>query len=188
MANEPDIPQNLGANLLSLRKERGLSQAALAEIANVPRSTLTYMESGLGNPSLSNLLKIAGALQVKLEELLATPRADCQLFRQSDIPMQLKGKGAVKVFKLLPDPIPGMEIDRMEIKAGGLLGGVPHTKGTKEYFTCIEGSIEIRVSGESYQLNPGDVLAFPGDSSHSYRNLGRKITVGISVIALAMHI
>ena len=69
-----NLSEILASNILKLRRKRELSQAALASIADLPRSTLTNMESGSGNPSLQNLIKISSAFQVSVEELLSFPR------------------------------------------------------------------------------------------------------------------
>lgn len=176
---------SLAANISILRKKRSLSQGALAAIAGVPRSTLTYMESGAGNPSLQNLVRVAGALQVTLEELLAAPRPSCTLVRRDDVPSVKRSQGVATVFKLLPDPIPGMEIDRMEIRAGSRMGGVPHLPGTKEYLTVVAGEITVFVAGDKYCVEEGDVFAFPGDQPHSYLNSGTRLAVGVSVVVQA---
>lgn len=180
-----ELSKNLAENILQLRKARGLTQTSLAKRAQLPRSTLTHMESGTGNPSLKTIHAVAVALDISLEELLAPPRDDCAFIKASDIPVRYRASGLVHVFKLLPDPIPGMEIDRMEIKAGGRFAGTPHLVGTKEYFTCIEGDIQITVAGKTYDLSPGDVVAFPGSYAHSYFNSGNQLAVGISVVVIA---
>lgn len=179
------LSKHLGLNLATLREKRNLTQAGLAKLSGVPRSTVTHLESGEGNPSLANLARIAGALSVSLEELLARPRAHCQLIRAAEVPGQKRSQGTATVFKLLPDPIPGMEIDRLEIEAGGRMGGIPHVDGTKEYLTVVQGEITVQVAGEAYRVGPGDVLAFPGDQAHSYLNSGSKKAIGFSVVALA---
>jgi len=180
-----DIASFLSRNLLSLRKARNLTQAALAKKADVPRSTLTHLESGEGNPSLKTLHAVAVALDVSLEELLARPRARCEFVAACNIPVKLKAGGLVQVFKLLPDPIPGMEIDRMEMNPGARFVGTPHLARTKEYLTCIEGDIQMAVDGETFHLRAGDVLAFPGDLPHSYKNAGHNQAIAISVVILA---
>jgi len=179
------LSQNLSHNILELRKKRKLTQAALAKLSGIPRSTLASMECGMGNPSLQNLSKVCEALEISFEELLATPRSRTKLIRKEDVPMNRKGKGNVVVYKLLPDPLPGMAIDRMELEPGTRMGGVPHSSGTKEYLHCIEGEISVTVSGESFTVKSGDVLAFPGDAAHSYLNTGNKKAVGISVVIIA---
>ena len=180
------ISESLASNLVSLRQKSGLSQLALAKLAQVPRSTIAHLESGSGNPSLSNLARISAALQIGLEELLARPRPQCQLLKAKAVRSIRRSQGVATVFKLLPDPLPGMEIDRIEIERGGRLGGVPHTAGTKEYLTCVKGMIKVSVLGAQYQLEEGDVLAFPGDQPHAYHNAGDSKAVGFSVVALAV--
>jgi len=63
--------------------------------------------------------------------------------------------------------------------------GVPHTPGTREYLTVEQGTIELRVSGESYVLAEGDVVMFRGDQRHAYRNLHTRASIAYSVIAFA---
>src|SRR4051794_33261155 len=112
------LPAYLARNIQSLREKRRITQSALAALAGIPRSTVTHIESGEGNPSLSNLTRIADALQVSIEELLAPPRSGTRLVKASEVPARRRGAGPVTVFKLLPDAIPGMEIDRMELEPG----------------------------------------------------------------------
>lgn len=179
------ISQYLSASMIALRRKRGITQAELARLANVPRSTVTHLESGAGNPSLMNLARIAGALQISIEELLARPRASCKLIRADELPRQRRSQGVATLIKLLPDSIPGMEMDRIEIESGGRMGGVPHVGGTKEYLTVTQGEITLHVAGEAYRVRSGDVLAFPGDQAHSYHNPGSSKAIGLSVVVLA---
>ncbi len=186
MANrKTDAAVNLGKNIEALRRKLGFSQAQLANLAEVPRSTVTYMESGMGNPSLSNLVKISAALQVSIEELLSQPRANVKKIVAPDIPVLKKSGGAVLIYKLLPDPIPGMEIDRLEMKPSTRMGGTPHTHSTKEYLTCIRGSVDVTVNKQIFELKQGDVLAFPADQPHSYFNPGKTENLCISVVSFA---
>lgn len=57
------------AELRQLRKESGLTQAELAKRAEVPRTTITKIESGTYNPTLSTLMTIASALNKKVQVL-----------------------------------------------------------------------------------------------------------------------
>ncbi|PWT89181.1 MAG: DNA-binding protein [Acidobacteria bacterium] len=178
------LSEHLAENLLALRSKRQITQGQLAKLCSVPRSTIANLESGAGNPTLENLVKVAGALQVSVEELLSPPRASCKLIKSKDLVKTQKG--STLLIRLLPDPIPGMVIDRMEIDEGGRLGGVPHVEGTKEYFTCMQGEVTVYVAGEKYRVQEGDVLAFPGDQAHSYSNTGKQKAVCLSVVALAL--
>jgi len=175
--------KNLARNLYALRQRRGLTQQALAKLAGLPRSTVSYMESGEGNPSLKNLCLVSAALQVGLEDMLARRRPPCELIRSDCVPKHTRVAG-ITVHELLPDPIPGMEINRLDLQPGSRMGGKLHVKNTKEYVTCIHGQLRIQVSGEGYTLNPGDVLAFPGHEPHSYYNAGPRPSSSLSVVVL----
>lgn len=62
--------ERLSERVRTLRRRQGLSQAALAERAGVPRSTIARIELGGGNPNLETMSKIAGAFGVDTVELL----------------------------------------------------------------------------------------------------------------------
>jgi transcriptional regulator with XRE-family HTH domain len=178
-----DLAGRFAANVKQLREARGLTQAQIARLAELPRATWANLESGAANPTLSVLDRVAHALQVTLEELVAAPRASAQHYPKATIPE--RARGTVLVRKLLPDPIPGMDIDRFELPPGARMTGIPHTAGTREYLTCERGSIVLVASGERYDLAQGDVVAFRGDQRHSYANEGEKPAVAYSVVVLA---
>lgn len=56
--------------LKHLRKERGISQADLAENLNVVRQTVSKWEKGLSVPDAQTLLRIAAVLDVPVNTLL----------------------------------------------------------------------------------------------------------------------
>src|SRR5580692_7658117 len=134
-----EIATRLGKNVKQLREARSMTQHQMAKLAGVPRATWANLESGDANPTLGVLHRAAQALQVSIEELISSPRAACRLYPKGTLPT--RSPGQVLVRKLLPDPIPGMEIDRLEVAPGGRMTGVPHTPGTREYLTCEAGEI-----------------------------------------------
>jgi len=178
-----DLGERIGRNAKQLREARGMTQAQMAKIAQVPRATWTNLESGYANPTVTVLHRAAAALQVTIEELLSTPRAACEYFPRGTLPTRTPGQAQVR--KLLPHAIPGMEMDRIELPPGGRMPGIPHTPGTREYLTCEAGEISLVAAGERWRLRPGDVVAFRGDQRHSYGNPGERTAVGYSVVVLA---
>lgn len=178
------LAQNLAHNLTDLRQRRNLTQDALAKLVGLPRSTIANLESGEGNPSLSNLARLSSSLQIPIENLLTPKRAVCKLIIAADVPIQERAQGQVKIYKLLPDNLPNMDIDRIEIQPGGQMKGIPHPAGTKEYFHCLQGEMTVSVLGNQYVVKKGDVLAFPGETNHLYLNKGKALAVGVSVVAL----
>ena len=177
-----ELAGRLADNLRQLRQTRGKTQQQMAKLAGVPRATWANLESGGANPTLSVLHAAATALQVSLEELLAPPRATGRHYPKASLPVKTRGK--VRIHKLLPDPVPGMEIDRFEMPPKARITGIPHTPGTREYLTCERGRIRLVASGESFELDAGDVVAFRGDQRHSYANVGADTAIAFSVVML----
>jgi len=177
-----DLAERLSRNLKELRLARGLTQEKMAKLSGLPRATWANLESSAANPTLSVLYQVALALQVPLEELIAAPRADAKLYPKGTLPVRERGDVAVR--SLLPDKVPGMVIERMELPPGSRLVGVPHTAGTREYLTCEAGEIDLVAPGQNFRLAEGDVVAFRGDQRHSYANPGRRAAVGYSVVML----
>lgn len=178
----PLVAHHLAANMLAARTARGFSQARLAQLSGIPRSTISNMESGTGNPSLATLSRIASALQIGLDELISPPRRDVTCIRADDIPVEQRSGGQLQISKLLPDRIRGVEIDRMEFAPRTSMRGQPHLVGTKEYLHVLEGSLQVLIAGHYYEVNAGDVLAFAGDQAHSYRNGSSGNVRAISVV------
>lgn len=178
------LSHHLAHNLLELRQRRNLTQEALAKLVGLPRSTIANLESGGGNPSLSNLARLSAALHIPIEQLLTPQEIVCKLISAEDIPVQLRSQGNVHLYKLLPDPLPNMDIDRLEVEVGAQMKGTPHPAGTKEYFHCIQGEMTVSVLGVQYKVKKGDVLAFPGQVNHTYINQGRTLAIGVSVVVL----
>ena len=182
---EPSTASHLARNLVSLRHTRSLTQDALAKAAGVPRSTIANLESGDGNPSLVVLVKVAAALGVPIDELLASPRAMVRRWRAAEVATRTRGRG-VTMRELVPEPVPDEMMDLMEFEPGAAMGGTPHLPGTREFFTCLDGRVNLMVAGERYELDEGDVLAFPGNLPHSYQNADvLRSARGVSVVVLA---
>ena len=184
-ADAERVGQHLARNLVALRQARRLTQDALAASAGVPRSTIANLESGEGNPSLAVLVKVAGALGVPIDELLASPRAMVRRWTRGEVGTRQKGRG-VTIRELVPEPVPDEMMEVMDFAPGAVMGGTPHLPGTREFFTCLEGRVNLFVAGDRYELAAGDVLAFPGNLPHSYQNPDAVAAArGVSLVILA---
>jgi transcriptional regulator with XRE-family HTH domain len=177
------LGERIGRNIRELRAARAQTQLQMARLSGLPRATWQHLESGGANPTVAVLHKVALALQVSVEELISPPRAACRFYPAGALAKKLRG--ACMVSRLLPDQIPGMSIERMELPVRAAFAGIPHTDGTREYLTCETGELLLTVAGEQWTLRPGDVVVFRGDQKHGYSNPGSKTAVGYSVVLLA---
>lgn len=60
----------ISERLLRLRKEKGLSQEALAQAINVSRQSISNFESGISLPNLNNLTQLARFYNLTLDQLV----------------------------------------------------------------------------------------------------------------------
>lgn len=64
--------QRIAENIQRIRKERGLSQEQLAELADFHRTYVSQLERRVTNISIDGLERLALALEVDVVELLST--------------------------------------------------------------------------------------------------------------------
>ena len=172
----------IAQNMKALRQSRNLTQEQLARLAGIPRATWANLESGSANPTITVLARIAAALQVPLEEIISPPKAITKYYPAGSIPK--RRRGGVEIRNLLPDQLPGVQLERLELPPGAKMVGTPHRLGTREYLACEMGQVELLVAGEPYQLAPGDVVVFRGDQKHSYLNRADAVAVAYSAIVI----
>ncbi len=63
------IQQVLSVRIKAARKDMGLSQEDLADIAEIDRTYVSQLERAMVNPSLAVLVRVANSLDVSLSDL-----------------------------------------------------------------------------------------------------------------------
>ena len=59
----------IGLNVLYYRKQIGITQLELAELAETSRNNISRIETGAANPTVGMMLSLAEALQIPVEKL-----------------------------------------------------------------------------------------------------------------------
>lgn len=72
---------------------------------------------------------------------------------------QNRARGQAVKTNLLGDSISELQFERVTIKPKGSMLGTPHSRGTKEYFTCAYGHMLVFVESQSYLLEKEDVFS-----------------------------
>lgn len=60
-----------GENVRQIRKEKGFSQEALADLASIDRSYMGHIERGDQNITLTKVFQIADALEISVQALFS---------------------------------------------------------------------------------------------------------------------
>lgn len=67
---DKEIAERFGRNLRKARRRAGFSQEELGRLTSLHRTHIGYMEMGKRLPRADNLIKLASALAVAVDELL----------------------------------------------------------------------------------------------------------------------
>lgn len=71
IVNKREFLRQFGQRIAELRKEKGLTQEQLADIIEVHRTYIGFIEQGKRNPTIVNIYKIAKALKTSLKEIFS---------------------------------------------------------------------------------------------------------------------
>lgn len=64
------LQERFAANLKRIRREADLSQEAVAALASIHRTEISFLERGMRIPRIDTLMKLCAVLEVRPDELL----------------------------------------------------------------------------------------------------------------------
>ncbi|MEM7213866.1 MAG: XRE family transcriptional regulator [Pseudomonadota bacterium] len=177
--------QALGADLRALRKARGMTLAELAMKVGRSVGWLSQIERDLTEPSISDLRRLADALDQPVSLFFGTP--DVLLEERghvvrADARRSLGSSEAGLVEQLLsPDLGGSFEIVRSVFAPGAELKEAA-TRPTEEAGYIVSGSLELWIGERCFRLYEGDSFRFAGEP-YRWRNPGTCPCIAIWVIA-----
>lgn len=165
-------------NIKRLREENKLSMDELARLSGVSKSMLAQIERGDGNPTLSTLWKLSNGMKVPFDALTVCPRAPYEIVKTSEIQPLLEDNGKVRNYSLFPDnENRRFAVYYLELEPESCWQSEPHLRGTTEFITIFQGSIEIKAADKIFMVTKNESIRFRGDTVHSYRNISKETTI-----------
>jgi XRE family transcriptional regulator, regulator of sulfur utilization len=182
----PVSPPEVGATLQKIRLRQGLTLEDLSRAAGVSKSMLSQIEREKANPTIAVAWRLANALGIGIEELLATePRkAEAIHIVESHETPTLPGNHAGYILRILgPMELAGKyEWYELTLAPDGALVSNPHDPGTMEFLTLLHGILEIEVKGIKKKLRTGGTARYQADKSHAIRNIGKTEAKALLVV------
>lgn len=169
------MEQEIGRKLKALRERFGLSQRQLARVCGVANATISQIEAGRLNPTVSMLKKVLDGFPVGLGEFFAgdTDIPEKIFFRGSELTeiadggisyRQVGANLASKAVQLIKERYePGSGTGRHAITHEGEECGI-----------ILSGCLEVTVGDRSAILRAGDAYYFRSSLPHLFRNPGRE--------------
>jgi transcriptional regulator with XRE-family HTH domain len=211
MAADFDPGTGLGPRLREVRASRELSVRELARRLGCSASLISQIERGVSVPSVGVLYSLATELGSSLDYLLfgsgAGPGAGAGLAAGGDAaPAAAPGPGMVSPqapivqrgdSRKIIDLASGVRWERLTPQSEAMTdfleviyspGGHstderrPLRHDGREYGLVIKGTLTANVGFESYELGPGDSIAFDSSTPHEYLNKTGDYVHAISVV------
>jgi len=175
----------LADNLRRLRRKANLTQAALADLAGIPRATCAALEQPGTNPSLAVVVAIAKALDVGLDDLVIAMPEDRVIHCGPDQQQEFRAENSAFLARLVsPITSKGVQLSRVVMAPGCRSVGRPHPKGAQEFYYALTGTSVVTIADEVHEVKPGWLIQFPGHAKHVYANPGRTTVEAISAVVL----
>ena len=170
------IVGSIGLKVFSLRKRMGLSLQQLGERSDVSAAAIHKIEQGGMVPTITTLLKIAGALgrpvSYFVEEDVGRDDVAVLTPPDEDRPVYTSHKGITLNSVSGPYGRFLLAGARATVAPGANSGRKPMQHPGEELVHVIEGMLEFTVTGQLYQVGIGSTLHFRGDQPHTWRNPG----------------
>ncbi|MEV4096320.1 helix-turn-helix domain-containing protein [Streptosporangium saharense] len=152
---EEDVLAGVGPRLRALRLQRGATLAVLAEETGLTASTLSRLENGRLRPTLEQLLPLARAHGVPLDDLVAAPptgdpRVHLRPVRRSGLTLVplTRRAGGVQAYKVIY-PAAGRASTRK-----------PRSHEGYEWFYVLNGSVRFVLGEREFLLGVGEAAEF----------------------------
>jgi transcriptional regulator with XRE-family HTH domain len=167
------MEQAIGDRLRVLRLRHKLSQRQLARQSGVANATISQIEAGKINPTVSMLKKVLDGIPVRLSEFFSDePEMPDRVFYRADELTEIADGGVSylqvganlhgKAIQLIKECYqPGAGTGRHDIRHEGEECGV-----------ILKGCLQVTVSEQTAILRPGDAYYFRSSQPHSFANTG----------------
>jgi transcriptional regulator with XRE-family HTH domain len=161
-----DVLDAVGSRLRRVRRQRGVTLAALSRATGISVSTLSRLESGRRKPSLELLLPIARAHQVSLDELVGAPPVGDPRVRLKPVV-----RGGVTFTPLIGQPGP-LQAFRMTISADASTEPDLRTHEGYEWLYVLSGRLRLVLSEHDVVMRAGEAAEFDTRLPHWFGGVG----------------
>ncbi|MEU7854332.1 XRE family transcriptional regulator [Nonomuraea sp. NPDC049141] len=150
-----DVLAGVGPRLRALRRARSATLAALATETGLTASTLSRLENGKLRPTLEQLLPLARAHGVPLDDLVAAPptgdpRIHLRPVRRAGLVMVplTRRAGGIQAYKVIYPPTGRAPAMRMRTHEG------------YEWFYVLNGHVRFVLGEQEFRLGAGEAAEF----------------------------
>lgn len=181
MLNSDDFTKEVGQRLRSIRLAHKLSQRELAKKVGVTNGTISLIESGKMNTSVSALKRVLEGIPIGMSEFFSyEPERSEKVFFSAEELTEI-GKGRIS-YKQVGSNLFGHNLQMLHeiYEPGGDTGRVMLSHEGEEVGIVLEGRLEVTIGDQRKLLGPGDAYMFESTQPHRFKATGPNRCVVVS--------
>jgi transcriptional regulator with XRE-family HTH domain len=169
------MDQDIGQRLKLIRIRLGMSQRHLARVSGVANATISQIEAGRLNPTVSMLKKVLDGVPMSMSEFFLDDFevADRIFFRAEELTeIADGGVSFLQVGANLHNK--SIQLIKECYQPGAGTGKHAITHEGEECGIVLSGRLEVTVADQTEVLRAGDAYYFSSDQPHQFRNPGNE--------------
>jgi transcriptional regulator with XRE-family HTH domain len=198
LVERQSLRHDLGQRLREAREQKGIGLRELARRLGVSASLISQIETGKTEPSINTLFSIVSELELSVNEIVFDSRQEAGPVLEtvvlpardgpvragsggSDSPVVRKGsriaislESGVSWQRLTAQPDHNVDFLYLRYPPGSE-STPPHSlmrhNGT-EYGYILRGRLQVTIGFDSYEIGPGDTIAFDCTQPHRFATVG----------------
>ncbi|CAG7610112.1 hypothetical protein LEUCIP111803_01263 [Leucobacter soli] len=161
--------KRVGTNVRFIRESHGISLAQLAARTGVAKSTLSQLEAGASNATLTTIGSVAGALSVDVAELVREHEEEQVVVVRRGDGADVSDQGSVGEHMRTALVGPSvLEFHRIRLDAGSYESSPSHGLGSREHLLVVSGALKAGPNDARIVARAGDYVSYPGDQVHHF--------------------
>ena len=163
----------IGEKIRNLRLQNGLTQAELANRADLSKGYISQVESEQVSLSLYTLENILLCLGTNFKEFFSEEEPESFIYTDDDVVIKEFAEQGYSISWLVSDSQKHlMEPILLKLEAGRQTE-VDDPHDGEEFGYVLLGSIDLILQGKRYRVRKGESFYFKPQTPHSIRNAGR---------------
>ncbi|MBM7693665.1 transcriptional regulator with XRE-family HTH domain [Peribacillus deserti] len=181
-----ELPKELiGNKIRHYRKTKGYTTDKLGELIGVSQSLISQIERGLAAPSLDTLWKLSYFLEVDVFTFFEDQEPESvKIIRQGEHRKLQMSRPEVWYEMLTPNTGKKYKFFKMILQAAQTKEQPLMFHNGEESGYMLQGSMEVTIGDQVYEIHEGDSITFDSTSPHSFKNTGSIPAVGIWMMSL----
>ena len=169
------MEQDIGGRLRLVREQLGLSQRQLARQSGVANATISQIEAGKLNPTVSLLKKTLDGIPMSLGDFFSDElQAEERMFYRAGELIEI-AEGGVS-YRQVGTRLAGRAIQLLKecYQPGAGTGRHALSHEGEECGIILAGRLEVTVGDATTVLSAGDAYYFKSNQPHHFRNTGNE--------------